>query len=102
MAIQSYTTPGAYDEHHRNLLTAIASQTAIALQNAHLYQQAQRRAWRERVAREISARVTSAVDLERILQTTARELSQALGASHAVIRVAQTGKATDAVKSRAE
>jgi len=102
MAVQSYTTPGAYDEHHRNLLTAIASQTAIALQNAHLYQQAQRRAWRERVAREIGAQVTGSVDLERILQTTARELSQALGASHAVIRLARGGKATDAGEAKVE
>jgi len=102
MAVQSYTTPGAYDEHHRNLLTAIASQTAIALQNAHLYQQAQRRAWRERVAREIGAQVTGSVDLERILQTTARELSQALGASHAVIRLARGGKTTGEGESKVE
>ena len=67
---------------------AIASQTAIALHNAQLYAQAQRRAWRERVAREISAKVTGSVDLARILKTAARELSQALGASHAVIRIA--------------
>ena len=67
---------------------AIASQTAIALHNAQLYAQAQRRAWRERVAREISAKVTGSVDLARILKTTARELSQALGASHTVIRIA--------------
>jgi len=95
MSVQSYTTPGDYDEHHQNLLTAIASQTAIALQNAHLYQQVQRRAWRERVAREIGAKVTGSVELERILQTTARELSHALGASHAVIRLARTGEVTD-------
>jgi GAF domain-containing protein len=102
MAVQSYTTPGAYDEHHQDLLTAIASQTAIALQNAHLYQQAQRRAWRERVAREIGAQVTGSVDLERILQTTARELSQALGASHAVIRLARGGQATGEAESKVE
>jgi len=42
MAVQSYTTPRAYDEHDRDLLTAIASQVAIAIQNARLYEQAQR------------------------------------------------------------
>ncbi|MCP4602210.1 MAG: GAF domain-containing protein [Proteobacteria bacterium] len=42
MAVQSYTTPGIYDEHSRDLLTAIASQVAIALQNAQLYEKVER------------------------------------------------------------
>jgi anti-anti-sigma regulatory factor/K+-sensing histidine kinase KdpD len=36
MAVQSYTTPHLYDEHAQDLLTAIASQAAIALQNAQM------------------------------------------------------------------
>jgi anti-anti-sigma regulatory factor/K+-sensing histidine kinase KdpD len=36
MAVQSYTTPHLYDEHDQDLLTAIASQAAIALQNAQM------------------------------------------------------------------
>ncbi len=39
MTIQSYTTPGLYDEHDRDLLSAFASQTAIAIQNARLFEQ---------------------------------------------------------------
>ncbi|MEA3341382.1 MAG: GAF domain-containing protein, partial [Chloroflexota bacterium] len=42
MAVQSYTTPRLYDEHDLDLLTAIAGSTAIAIQNARLYEQAQR------------------------------------------------------------
>jgi GAF domain-containing protein len=41
MAAQSYTTPRLYDEHDRDLLTAIAGQAAIALQNARLFEQTQ-------------------------------------------------------------
>jgi PAS domain S-box-containing protein len=37
VAVQSMTTPRAYDEQDRDLLMAIASQTAIALQNAYLF-----------------------------------------------------------------
>jgi len=95
MAVQSHTTPAAYDQQDHNLLRAIATQAAIALQNAILYEQAQRRAWRERVAREIGAKVTGSVDIERILKTTARELSQALGATHAVIHMGTKGEVTD-------
>jgi GAF domain-containing protein len=36
MAVQSYTNPHLYDEHARELMIAIANQTAIALQNAQM------------------------------------------------------------------
>jgi signal transduction histidine kinase len=43
MAVQSYTTPRAYDQHDQNLLTGIASQAAIAIQNARLFEETERR-----------------------------------------------------------
>jgi PAS domain S-box-containing protein len=39
IAVQSYTTPRLYNERHRDLLMAIASQAAIAIQNARLFEQ---------------------------------------------------------------
>jgi len=39
MVVQSYTTPDLYNDHDRDLLTAIASPMAIALQNAYLFEQ---------------------------------------------------------------
>jgi len=39
MAVLNYTDPYAFDEHDRELLTAIAGQTAIALENARLFEQ---------------------------------------------------------------
>jgi GAF domain-containing protein len=36
MAVQSYTASHVYDEHDLELLTAVASQTAVALENARL------------------------------------------------------------------
>jgi GAF domain-containing protein len=44
IAVQSVKTPNVYDEHHRDILTTIASQAAIAIENARLFQEAQRRA----------------------------------------------------------
>lgn len=41
MAVQSHTTPGLYQEHDRELLTAIANQVAIALQNARHFETTQ-------------------------------------------------------------
>jgi len=41
LAVQDYTTPRRYGEHHRELLTAVASQSAIAIQNARLFAETQ-------------------------------------------------------------
>jgi GAF domain-containing protein/anti-anti-sigma regulatory factor len=38
VSVQSFTTPRAYGAHDQDLLVAIASQAAIALQNARLYE----------------------------------------------------------------
>ena len=42
IVVQSVTTPALYRENDRDVLTAIASQTAIALENARLFEQARR------------------------------------------------------------
>jgi GAF domain-containing protein/HAMP domain-containing protein len=87
MAVQNFTTPHAYDEHDRDLLTAIASQAAIALQNARLFKATQARARRERLIREITGKVQGSIDLDSILQTTVQELGKALGVSQAAVRL---------------
>ena len=42
IVVQHYTTPNVYDESHQVLLETVASQAAIAIENARLYDQAQR------------------------------------------------------------
>jgi PAS domain S-box-containing protein len=37
IVVQSYTTPGLYDESHREVLITLAAQAAVAIQNARLY-----------------------------------------------------------------
>ena len=39
IAVQSYTEPGIYDETHKRVLMTSASQAALAIQNARLYDQ---------------------------------------------------------------
>ncbi|HSM56017.1 MAG TPA: GAF domain-containing protein, partial [Candidatus Sulfomarinibacteraceae bacterium] len=79
IAVQSNTIVGLFDEHDRGLLRAVANAAAIALQNARLFEEAQARARRERVLREITTRVRSATDVELIMKTAVREVSRALG-----------------------
>jgi GAF domain-containing protein len=79
MAVQSYTQSRAYGTRERDLLSAVASQVSIALDNARLFLNTQTRARRETLLREITARVHSSSDPEMILKTAVREVSQALG-----------------------
>jgi GAF domain-containing protein/CheY-like chemotaxis protein len=43
VTVQSETTPGLFNMHHLELLTAIANQSAIAIQNAYLFVESQKR-----------------------------------------------------------
>ena len=84
IAVQSVDTPHLYDEHDRDILSTIASQAAIAAENARLFQEAQRRAQETaalaEVGREISATLELEVVLERI-SSYALELLQATSAA---------------------
>lgn len=68
IAVQSYTTPGLYGEHERDLLSAIASQAVIALENATLFEETQR----------ALAEVREANERQQQLLKVVRELSTPL------------------------
>ena len=79
ISLQSYTTPRAYNEQNLRMLTSIATQASIAIENARLIEETVARARQEQLLREISARVSAAVDAETVLQTATREIGRALG-----------------------
>jgi NtrC-family two-component system sensor histidine kinase KinB len=58
IAIQSYSTPDAYDSSHQEVLVTIAAQAAVAIENARLY---------ERTDEALARRVQ---ELDSILRTT--------------------------------
>ena len=60
------------------LAETLAQQLYLALENARLYQETQQRAERERLAREITAKMRSSNDPQVILQTAIQELRWAL------------------------
>jgi GAF domain-containing protein len=99
----SHPEVGAFDENHARLLSTFANQAALAIENARLLEATQARARRERLIREITGKVQKSVDLDVILQTTVQELSKALGASHAVVRLGtETELATPLVEGEAD
>jgi GAF domain-containing protein len=71
----------------RAWIEAVATQTAIALENARLVEESQLSAARERLTNEITAKIWSSTSLDVILQTAVRELGRALDVTEAVIEL---------------
>ncbi len=69
------------------LAEALADQLALAADNLRLLEETQRRAARERLAGEITARVRETLDVDTVLQTAVREIGEKLALSELVIRV---------------
>ena len=96
--------PSAYDQTDMLLLQSLASQAGVAIENARLFTDAERTAWRELAAREIMANVQAASDVETILQVAVRGLGQALNAPRATVQLgvqASTERPVSSSRSRA-
>ncbi|MFN8453495.1 MAG: GAF domain-containing protein [Anaerolineae bacterium] len=58
---------------------SLASQVAVAIENRRLLEEAQIRARREQMLREVTTRVRNAVDAETIMRTAVQEVGRTLG-----------------------
>ena len=76
-----------WQEDEISLVEAVADRAAFAMENARLFQDARRRASKEQLISEASAKISSAVNIENILQTTAEELERVLGGSEVLIQI---------------
>ncbi len=75
------------------LIKAVAGEVAIAIENARLIEQTERRAQREERLNRIAQLLRQTTDIESILQTAAEQLSLALDTSHAQAQLS-TSRAT--------
>jgi len=76
-----------WSEDDKMLVEALADQVALALENARLLEQTERRAHRERLSSELASKIHAAGDTRAILATAADELGRALGVSRSLIRL---------------
>jgi len=72
-------TPGFFSQAHLGPLQAFAAQAAIAIENARLYEETQRRLQEMSLLNEINVILTSTLDLENMLTSLMQRIYQALG-----------------------
>jgi GAF domain-containing protein/HAMP domain-containing protein len=71
----------------QSLVDAVATQAAIALENARLVSESRQIALRERMAAEISSKIWTSATIDSVLQTAVKELGRRLDASTATVEL---------------
>jgi GAF domain-containing protein/HAMP domain-containing protein len=71
----------------KNWIEAVATQAALALENARLLEESQITAMREKFVTEITNKIWASNSIDGVLQTTVRELGQILDATEATIEL---------------
>jgi putative methionine-R-sulfoxide reductase with GAF domain len=75
-----------------DLLELLANQIGIALQNARLFTQTQQQARQQALINEIGRKIQTAPTVERVLQTAAEELGEALGTQRTTVMLNSRGR----------
>lgn len=75
----------AWSPDEISLLQTLAEQLSTALEGAQLYEDTQRRAAREQLAREITDRMRSTVSWDELMQTAIQQMADAVGVSRSFV-----------------
>jgi len=76
-----------FDQDELDIVTAIIERAAIAMENARLLAESQKRAAKERTIGEISAKISAQSDIEELIKTAARELNRTLPGTEIAIQL---------------
>jgi GAF domain-containing protein len=76
-----------YDTNQQNLLTSISSQSAIAIQNARLFNQAERRATELAILNQMGRDLTAVPDISHVLENTHAYTSQLMEARNFYVAI---------------
>jgi two-component system sensor histidine kinase/response regulator len=79
LAVSSRQPGRIFTADEVNLLQTLADQATIAFERVRLLEEAERRARREQLLREITGRVRSSADVDTIMKTAVQEIGRALG-----------------------
>lgn len=75
-----------WDQDELDVVTAIIERAAVAMENARLLAESQKRAAKERTIGEISARISAQSDIDQLLRTAAQELNRTLPGTEIAIQ----------------
>jgi len=75
--------PGGFGQDEIRILRVIASYVANAIENAHLFEEAQRRATQLAAAAEVARDATAILDVDQLLDETVHLISEQFGFYHA-------------------
>ena len=84
---QKPKSAGPWTKEEITILESVSDDLAIALENARLVEETQRKAQRDRIAAELATKIWASSDVENILQTAVRELGSALQVSRGTIQL---------------
>jgi len=79
----------AWKEKEVALMETLIDQLGRALEGAQLYQDTQRRAAREQLAAQVTARMRESLDMETVLRTAVSEMREALGLEGVIVQLAR-------------
>jgi diguanylate cyclase (GGDEF)-like protein len=79
LAVTDYEREGALDERRFELLKVLAGEVAVAIENARLFQQEQRRARHLALLNELARRTTAVLDPKELLPSICAQLRSAFG-----------------------
>jgi GAF domain-containing protein/HAMP domain-containing protein len=78
---------GEWSADQQTLVNAVATQAAIALENARLVSESRQIALRERMVADINSKIWASATIDGVLQTVIKELGRRLNASSATIEL---------------
>lgn len=87
--LNSLDSKRSWSEDELALLQAAADRTSLAIENARLLQEAQKRAAKEKTIGEITSKISGLVNLENIIETTIKELGSNLSSADVSIQFMQ-------------
>ncbi len=79
IGLESEDADHPWNDDEIAIVEATANQAALSVENARLLAESQRRASREKLAAEVTARMRTSLEMENVLQTAMSELAQRMG-----------------------
>ncbi|HEX3142457.1 MAG TPA: PAS domain S-box protein [Pyrinomonadaceae bacterium] len=98
LVVQHYEDENAYSQQDLELLTSIASQTALAIEQKRAQGQLHQQAERVAVTNRISQAVRRTLDVSDVFQTAVRELGQHLEVDRCSLYMERTGRVVAAAE----